>query len=569
VYAYLGGSIQLEIDGQAFTVPRDNYDESIADVKETFGGFRLYYEMGSSKKKINLWIMKKIPNKQVIKIGETKDFLGRTFTLVQVNELEDNICKGEAVLFTKGDCIDYCVPTCGDDKCYFRESENSTFFDMYNFCADDCESLCGNSLCDETDIENDCEDECSEDLCGDEICDSFEKRVCEQDCGDCGDKECEYSLNEDTYCYEDCGSKKLLKGVNHLYPGQKIPVNSKYSMEFTNFHGGQMKRNFLYEQSLKLTLYVGDTKEITYSLSPEYAISLSGYDDYYLYLKGTSENYYADVLAFSIQEFNENSILSSGDAVIYGDYIMVLSPNYIIDGDDVSFDTQDMLLFGSKSLELIDSLELPYFKSVAEEMSFEKTGVSFILESKDYDTELITISPLEICGNGKCDGTETSDSCCRDCGCSGSLSCVQDSCIEVKEEEIPAVDVEEDVPCADDDDICPEGCTQEEDNDCGFCRTVEDCEDGLACTIDRCEGDPKACIRETKKGCESDGECVPQGDVSKTKYCDTDNVLKDKKEFGDTCDLDYECVSDFCGDGICQNLNIFTRFLDWLASLFG
>jgi hypothetical protein len=40
--------------------------------------------------------------------------------------------------------------------------------------------------------------------------------------------------------------------------------------------------------------------------------------------------------------------------------------------------------------------------------------------------------PIPVCGNGICEENETQESCCLDCGCPAQMSCIKNSCIELK-----------------------------------------------------------------------------------------------------------------------------------------
>lgn len=61
--------------------------------------------------------------------------------------------------------------------------------------------------------------------------------------------------------------------------------------------------------------------------------------------------------------------------------------------------------------------------------------------------------------------------------------------------------------------------------------------------------------KECAKGCE-EGVCVSEcgdiGEIQEGKYCDNDKKLKLQEEIGESCENDFECVSEFCSSGICE-----------------
>jgi hypothetical protein len=90
------------------------------------------------------------------------------------------------------------------------------------------------------------------------------------------------------------------------------------------------------------------------------------------------------------------------------------------------------------------------------------------------------------------------------------------------------------------------------------------------------------------QGCPVDSTCVGIGtrlvDDDTPVYCDLDGSLMDQKEDGETCQNNFECLSNTCGNGECQNYddrigalekemeetrNVISRILSWLKGWFG
>ncbi len=93
--------------------------------------------------------------------------------------------------------IPYNVMWCGDGECNGPEDVES--------CAEDC-GECGDGECDWAGGEDpySCYDDCGE--CGDYECNGPEDAdSCYNDCGECGDGECTWGEEDPESCYDDCG----------------------------------------------------------------------------------------------------------------------------------------------------------------------------------------------------------------------------------------------------------------------------------------------------------------------------------------------------------------------------
>ncbi|MBN2112092.1 hypothetical protein JW707_03250, partial [Candidatus Woesearchaeota archaeon] len=96
-------------------------------------------------------------------------------------------------------------------------------------------------------------------------------------------------------------------------------------------------------------------------------------------------------------------------------------------------------------------------------------------------------------------------------------------------------------------------------------------------------------VEECKgQGCPVDSTCVAFGirilEDGTPSYCDIDGRLKSQKEDGESCQNNYECLSNTCGNGECHDFgkrisaleeevketrSIVSKIFDWLGKLFG
>lgn len=81
-------------------------------------------------------------------------------------------------------------------------------------------------------------------------------------------------------------------------------------------------------------------------------------------------------------------------------------------------------------------------------------------------------------------------------------------------------------------------------------------------------------------GCIVKDKCINYGIRMKngeSTYCDIDGTIKTQKIFEDTCENNYECLSNSCSNGECIDLNkqleetkgILNKIYNWLKSIFG
>ncbi|MFH1331794.1 MAG: hypothetical protein ABIH63_00735 [archaeon] len=213
--------------------------------------------------------------------------------------------------------------------------------------------------------------------------------------------------------------------------------------------------------------------------------------------------------------------------------------------------------------------------------STEINGMRLLITNYTYIDETFVQITMEItveasCGDGVCNTnlSETNESCCTDCGCTTGTcisnvcriaecdedkecddnnKCTTDTCnVEKKCEHTQLTE------CKSDDGCCPEGCNNENDNDCeaqieqpqGECQNDQDCEDNNACTTDKCEGEPKACTHETTEGCDYKGKCYKVTERAENVYC-TEEGMKQQKENQQSCDNNYECLENACTKNLC------------------
>lgn len=120
----------------------------------------------------------------------------------------------------------------------------------------------------------------------------------------------------------------------------------------------------------------------------------------------------------------------------------------------------------------------------------------------------------------------------------------------------------------------------EEGIDCGGpcptpCPVIEVCNNNGICethlgeTQENCLNDCPVCL-----GCEVFGTCVAQGrrfSIDKTSsYCSITREVLPQKEVGKSCQEDYECLSNECGNGKCiSTYGLLQRIWNFIKRIFG
>ncbi|MFH1592488.1 MAG: hypothetical protein ABIB47_03935 [Candidatus Woesearchaeota archaeon] len=132
----------------------------------------------------------------------------------------------------------------------------------------------------------------------------------------------------------------------------------------------------------------------------------------------------------------------------------------------------------------------------------------------------IDISALYVCGDGNCDGPETKESCCQDCGCNSGYDCVDGECLVHVEDECDT-----DSDCDDSDEDTLDKCIGSRPKTCkNYAMTVcidnSDCDDGRACTTDECRNND--CFNEKIQNCIDGGE----GEIVGIEFLE-ENLKKD------------------------------------------
>lgn len=123
----------------------------------------------------------------------------------------------------------------------------------------------------------------------------------------------------------------------------------------------------------------------------------------------------------------------------------------------------------------------------------------FYVEEKEGRFVKLNLKSLYkfVCGDGDCEGDETKESCCKDCGCDSGYVCEDNKCIlESKSSEY---------------------------NECG---ENEDCDDEDDSTIDRCKGSPKTCVHILSYLCERDEDCDDGNGCTEDKCINYDCLNK-------------------------------------------
>ncbi len=256
---------------------------------------------------------------------------------------------------------------------------------------------------------------------------------------------------------------------------------------------------------------------------------------------------------YAISETKEKLSVGS-TATVSGKTLTVLrvTPDHI----KVDVDGVDNNLANGGSAEVngmkVDVLSLLYIDETYSEVNLRLTV--------DYE-----------CGDSNCSKGETSESCCKDCGCTTG-QCISNKCTtaECKEDK----DCNSKDPCTlekcnsgkcektniteckGNDNCCPASCAYEKDADCkkeeaiitAECQTDSECNDNNSCTSDKCSS--TKCLHESAKGCDLKGTCYNLTERIDTLYC-TDSGMQSQKENKSPCSNNYECAENMCTNNVC------------------
>ena len=238
-------------------------------------------------------------------------------------------------------------------------------------------------------------------------------------------------------------------------------------------------------------------------------------------------------------------------------------------------------------------------------------GATITVNSIDADFDPgsadLSIVVNQECGDDVCSGDETQQTCCKDCGCNGGLSCTENRCINPKDNECEkssdcndnnqnTVDICSGVPreCSNKETICEkdsdcddkDGLTQDTciNNLCNFvlysdlaeCNSNEDCNDSIACTKDKCEGLPLKCVNEEITSCGSYDDCCPltcsyPDDLNCKGIKESEDSQFDKILEEDSSDenITAEVLNATEGEiGAEEKASFFKRIINWLKNLF-
>lgn len=171
------------------------------------------------------------------------------------------------------------------------------------------------------------------------------------------------------------------------------------------------------------------------------------------------------------------------------------------DGDTIA-DGSELRVDGILNNDVQDEVEFYFYGSGKAPLDVE-LDKNWIIEDCNFDES--------------CDETETTQLCCYDCGCEPGYKCERNVCIK------------------------KEGCINN-----------EECDDKNPCTTDSCE--ETKCKYEKKDGCKLDDECADYGAAELIggikSYC-SEYGWQEKKEAGEVCSNDYECLTNSCKENKC------------------
>jgi hypothetical protein len=119
--------------------------------------------------------------------------------------------------------------------------------------------------------------------------------------------------------------------------------------------------------------------------------------------------------------------------------------------------------------------------------------------------------------------------------------------------------------------FCPEECVCDSEGNKLECWVdVVDCPKGRKlCPDGTCR---KTCkvgdITECNFGCFYEDKCLPYGLRVEGLYCDISDDMKTQLTGGETCDNNFECVSNVCVDGECISSGFLRRVISWFRRVF-
>ena len=161
----------------------------------------------------------------------------------------------------------------------------------------------------------------------------------------------------------------------------------------------------------------------------------------------------------------------------------------------------------------------------------------------------LTVTPLYVCGDGNCNGPETKETCCQDCGCQAGYDCEDNKCLVHVENQC-----NNDEECDDNNPTTSDRCTGRPkkcvNSDITICRQNSDCEDNNPCTTDNCINND--CFNKKIEGCENQEE-------TKEVKEEVDNELEEETV---TEDQDKETQPKK------EKISFFRRIINFFKNLF-
>lgn len=158
----------------------------------------------------------------------------------------------------------------------------------------------------------------------------------------------------------------------------------------------------------------------------------------------------------------------------------------------------------------------------------------------------VQVSSLYTCGDNACEGPETQENCCKDCGCTFGYDCITNECQAHVDHE---------------------------------CNKDEDCNDHNEVTLDKCTGSPRKCQYIDTSICKEDVDCADDNpctkDVCRNNDCFNEEIedcaaepeLEVKEpEFEETINEESEQETT-TGEPL-EKLSIIQRILNFFKNLF-
>lgn len=237
--------------------------------------------------------------------------------------------------------------------------------------------------------------------------------------------------------------------------------------------------------------------------------------------------------------------------------------------DTIDFNGREITLIGiqeSKVLISVDGVKNIISLNQQEIINGVKINLVEIFDAGEFATADLNFELSYSCGDSQCDEFENQQNCCKDCGCSGTFKCVENSCI--------TPECTQDSQCSDNNELTEDYCS---DFKCKHrnikCKSNSECNDNNPDTDDSCnKGKCQNFLNyvcKVNEDCEDDNPCTLDECINK----DCKNTLKEDCEFKEIEESDKEEQQEEAKSNLEENVkefrgNLLTKIVNWFKNLF-